>query len=73
VNDEALRQLAAETDGRALAAATAEELSRVYEDLGRSVTSTVDRTEVTDWFAAIALAFLALGAAGSLLWFGRIP
>lgn len=73
VNDEALRALASQTDGRALAAATAEELSRVYEDLGRSVTSEVDRTEITDWFAAVALTFLFLGAAGSLLWFGRVP
>jgi Ca-activated chloride channel family protein len=73
VNREALRQLAAETDGRALTADTAEELSQVYEELGRSVQVDVERREVTDWFAAAALALLVLASAGSLVWFGRLP
>jgi Ca-activated chloride channel family protein len=73
VNREALRQLAAETDGRALTADTAEELSQVYEDLGRSVEVDVERREVTDWFAAAALALLMVASAGSLVWFGRLP
>ncbi len=73
VNREALRQLAAETDGRALTADTAEELSQVYEELGRSVQVDVERREVTDWFAAAALALLMLAGAGSLVWFGRLP
>ncbi len=73
VNREALRQLAAETEGRALTADTAEELSQVYEELGRSVQVDVERREVTDWFAAAALALLMLAGAGSLVWFGRLP
>ena len=72
-NDGALRQLAASTDGRALTADTGEELSRVYEDLGRSVEVEVERSEVTDWFAAAAAALAFLGAVGSLVWFGRLP
>lgn len=73
VNREALRELAAGTDGRALSAATAEELRQVYEDLGRSVQVDVERREVTDWFAGAALALLVLAGAGSLVWFGRLP
>ena len=73
VNEGALRQLAASTDGRALAAATGEELSRVYEDLGRSVKVETERTEVTDWFAGAAAGLAVLGAIGSLVWFGRLP
>jgi Ca-activated chloride channel family protein len=73
VNEEALEQLAYQTDGRALSAVTAAELSAVYEDLGRSVQVEVVRTEVTDWFAGSALLLLTLAAAGSLMWSGRLP
>ena len=73
VNREALGRLATQTDGRALAAATADELSQVYEDLGRSVKSEVQKAEITDWFAAAGMVCIAVGALGSLLWFGRVP
>lgn len=73
VNEQALEQLAYQTDGQSLTAATAEQLSQVYEDLGRSVQVEVVRTEVTDWFAGIALLFLLLAAVGSLMWSGRLP
>ena len=52
---------------------TADELSQVYEDLGRSVQVEVIRTEVTDWFAGAALAVMLIAAAGSLAWSGRLP
>ena len=61
------------TGGRALAAATGEELSRVDEDLGRSVEVEMVKPEVTDWFTAAAAALAFLGAVGSLVWFGRLP
>jgi Ca-activated chloride channel family protein len=73
VNRQALEQLAYQTDGRALSAVTADELAGVYEDLGRSVRVEVIRTEVTDWFAGVALLALVLAATGSLLWAGRLP
>lgn len=73
VNREALEQLAYQTDGRALTAVSVEELSAVYEDLGRSVQVEVVRTEVTDWFAGAALLVLVMAAAGSLMWAGRLP
>jgi len=73
VNTEALRRLASSTEGRALTAATAEELSQVYEELGRNVQVEVVRREVSDWFAGVAVGFLGLAALGSLTWFGRLP
>jgi Ca-activated chloride channel family protein len=73
VNEEALAELAGETDGRALTAATAEQLSQVYEDLGESVTVEKEQVEVGDWFAGAALGLLCLAGLGSLAWFGRLP
>jgi len=73
VNKAALAELARSTDGRALTAETASELSQVYEELGRSVEVDVTRREVTDWFAGVALALLFLTGVASLAWFGRLP
>jgi Ca-activated chloride channel family protein len=73
VNRQALEKLAYQTEGRALSAVTAEELSRVYEDLGESVRVEVVRVEVTDWFAGAALVALIVSASASLAWAGRLP
>jgi Ca-activated chloride channel family protein len=73
VNQQALEQLAHQTDGRSLTAVSAAQLSQVYEDLGRSVRVEVTRTEVTDWFVGAALVILSLAGLASLAWFGRLP
>ena len=73
VNEQALEELARQTDGQAMTAATAEQLDQVYEDLGRSVQVEKEQVEVTDLFAGAALALLSLAGLGSLLWFGRLP
>ena len=73
VNEDALAELARQTDGKALTAASVEQLSQVYEDLGRSVTVEKDQVEIGDWFAGAALALLSLAGVGSLVWFGRLP
>jgi Ca-activated chloride channel homolog len=73
VNEEALAELARQTDGKALTAASVEQLSQVYEDLGRSVTVEKEQVEIGDWFAGAALALLSLAGVGSLIWFGRLP
>jgi len=73
VNEEALAKLARQTDGKALTAASVEQLSQVYEDLGRSVTVEKEQVEIGDWFAGAALGLLSLAGLGSLLWFGRLP
>jgi Ca-activated chloride channel family protein len=73
VNRQALEQLAYQTEGRALSAVTADELSRVYQDLGESVQVEVVPVEVTDWFAGAALVALIVSATASLAWAGRLP
>ena len=74
VNRAALQKLANQTGGRYSPAASAEQLKQVYEQLGRSVTTkTPVKREVGDWFSGAAIAFLALAAGGSLLWFSRLP
>ncbi len=73
VNEEALAKLAGQTDGKALTAASVEQLSQVYEDLGRSVTVEKEQVEIGDWFAGAALGLLLLAGVGSLVWFGRLP
>ncbi len=73
VNEAALEKLARQTDGKALTAATAEQLDQVYEDLGRSVQVETEQVEVGDLFTGIAIAMLSLAGLGSLLWFGRLP
>ena len=73
VNEDALAELARQTDGKALTAASVEQLSQVYEDLGRSVTVEKEQVEIGDWFAGAALALLSLAGVGSLVWFGRLP
>lgn len=73
VNEEALEQIAHQTDGQALTAATADQLSEVYESLGESVTVSREQVEISDWFAGAAMAILCLAGLGSLVWSGRLP
>jgi Ca-activated chloride channel homolog len=73
VNASALADLANGTGGRALTAATAEQLQKVYSDLAKSVKTEKVTREITDWFTIAAMAFVVLAAAGSLLWFSRLP
>lgn len=73
VNEAALEQLAHQTNGRALTAQTADQLTEVYEELGRSVTVATEEIEVADLFAGAGLAILVLAGVGSLRWSGRLP
>ncbi len=73
VNEAALKALASQTDGKALTAETADQLSDVYEELGHSVTVEREQVEIGDWFAGAAIALLGLAGLGSLVWFGRLP
>jgi Ca-activated chloride channel family protein len=73
VNRDALQQLASETDGHYYPAYTSTELKQVYQDLGRSLTHEHKDKDVSAWFAGGAIGFLVLAAAGSLVWFSRLP
>ena len=73
VNRDALARLAESTGGGAFEAGTARELRRVYADIGSSIGYRTEKREVTSWFVGLALLFAMAAAAGSLVWFSRLP
>ncbi|WP_067833226.1 VWA domain-containing protein [Actinomadura kijaniata] len=73
VDGPALRRLAEQTGGRFYEAASGAELSRVYADIGSSIGHRTERREVWVWFVGAALVLGCAAAAGSLLWFSRLP
>ncbi|GAB2690063.1 VWA domain-containing protein [Thalassiella azotivora] len=73
VGEEDLRAIADATGGRFYQAETAGELRDVYADIGSSVGYETVLEEVTGRWAGLGLLSLLLTAAGSLVWFGRLP
>lgn len=73
VNEGALEQVASTTGGEFFTAATAEELQSILDAVGSQVAVEQEQREVTDWFAGAGLALVLLAAAGSLMWFSRMP
>jgi len=73
VNRPALADLASKTGARAFTAYSSDELRSVYKDLGRTLTKEPVQKDVSGWFVGGAMAFLALAALGSLVWFARLP
>lgn len=69
----ALEQIAVDTEGQFYEAATGEQLTQVYEDIGSSIGYTTEEREVTTWFVGAALVTLFLTAGLSLAWFSRLP
>lgn len=67
-----LERIAAASKGKAYTAESAKDLSDVYERLGSQLGTKKEPREVTAGFAGAGLALLALGAAMSLRWFGRL-
>jgi Ca-activated chloride channel family protein len=71
--DEAsLRQIAQASGGKSYSAESASDLSDVYDRLGSQLGTKQEPREITSGFAGAGLALLALGAALSLRWFGRL-
>jgi Ca-activated chloride channel family protein len=73
VDRPALEAIAAETGGSFYEAASAEQLTDVYEDIGSSVGYVTELQEISTWFVAGALFLLTLGGVLSLVWFSRLP
>jgi Ca-activated chloride channel family protein len=72
LDEDTLKQIADKTAAEYYYAGTAQDLKKVYENLGSHLTLEKKETEITALFALVG-ALLALLAAGlSLLWFGRI-
>ncbi len=72
INEEALADVAEATGGQAFAADTAGELTSILEGVGAAVGFETEQREIGDWFAGLGL-LLAAAAAGSLVWFSRLP
>jgi Ca-activated chloride channel homolog len=73
VDEEPLRLIADQTGGQFFSAQSLDQLNQVYEDIGSSVGFDTEEREVTDRFVGYAVVLLLLSAAGSLLWFQRLP
>lgn len=72
VDHEKLKEIADGTGGSYYAAASAEELSSVYRDLGSQIGYTTERREITTWFVGLGLLFSFAAAGVSLLWSNRL-
>ena len=72
-NAQTLEQISKTTGGELFAAGDSEELSRVYEDLGSRLGTRDESREITDVFAAFAVALLLMAGTISALLFRRVP
>lgn len=72
-NPETLEQVAATSGGTFFEAPDAEGLGEVYEELGSRLGTREQDREITDVFAAIALALLLIAATISVFLFRRVP
>jgi Ca-activated chloride channel family protein len=68
-----LAAIAETTGARSFEAPTATDLKAIYESLGSRVGTTQEAQEVTQWFAAAALALMLAGAGLAAHWFNRFP
>jgi Ca-activated chloride channel family protein len=67
-----LRQISQTSGGKSYTAESAGDLSAVYQRLGSQLGTKREPRQITAGFAGAGLALLALGAALSLRWFGRL-
>lgn len=73
VDTAALEAIAHATDGTFFQAASVDQLREVYADIGSSVGYTTEEVDITERFIGGSLVFLLLSAAGSQVWFSRLP
>ncbi len=72
--DEALlQQIASLTQGAYFHAQSAQDLLTIYDGLSPQLVVRPEKTELTAILAGVGSLLLLLGAAFSLLWFGRVP
>ena len=70
---EALAAIAEASAGQAYDAESTAELKEVYRGIGSSVGFVEEQRSIMGWFVGLALVAALLTAAGSLLWFQRLP
>jgi Ca-activated chloride channel family protein len=70
---EAMAEVAQISGGQTFTPTDADALSAVYDKLGSQVGTKMEERQTTAWWAAGAIALLAVGGAFSLAVFGRLP
>lgn len=73
LNERTLQEIASLTNGAYFYAEDEESLLEIYENIDLQLTIEGEKREITSLVAALAILFLLVGGAMSLLWFGRIP
>lgn len=73
LDETTLQQIASTTNGAYYHAADAESLQEIYQNVDLQLAIRGDMMEVTAVFAGLSALFFLIGAALSLLWFGRMP
>jgi Ca-activated chloride channel family protein len=68
-----LRAVADETGGGYHEASSSDELRDVYKDIGTSVGYRTERQDVSARFIGVGLVLAMAAAAGSMVWFSRLP
>lgn len=73
LNEPVLQYIAATTGGAYYNAGDEEQLRRIYNDLEPRLSIKTEEMEVTSMFAGLGMLLFVIGAAFSMLWFGRVP
>jgi len=73
VNEDALAEIADSTGGEFYEAATTDELTAIYTDIGSAVATEEARVIVSAWFAGRAMILILIAAALSLFFSNRLP
>ncbi len=73
VNERALAEIADGTGGEFFEAATTDELTAIYTDIGSAVATEEARVLVGSWFSGRAMLLIAIAAALSLVFSNRLP
>ena len=72
LDEDTLQQIASISGGTYFNATSASELTKVYDNIDLKVTTEHKETEITFAVTGISVVLLVVGAALSLLWFGRL-
>jgi Ca-activated chloride channel family protein len=73
LNETSLKEIANLTNGEYFQAEDEESLQEIYENVDLQLKIKEEKAEITAIIAGISLICLIIGAALSLLWFGRVP
>ena len=73
VNEDALAEIADGTGGEFFEAATTDELTAIYTDIGSAVATEEARVNVASWFAGRAMLLILIAAGLSLFFSNRLP